>query len=266
VRGKVTRIVDFGAFVELEPGVEGLIHISELSWTRKIKRVSEVVKEGDAVEAVILNINPADRRISLGLKQALGDPWKDAAQKFGPGTIVEGPVTNITNFGAFVELSDGMEGMIHVSEISNEKRIEHPRDVLKPGQVVKAQVLAVDTDKRQVRLSMKQLIPTGIDEYVVEHKTGDTVTGRIVDVSGTQARVELGEGIYAACHLAASAQAESAKTEPKADLSSMMSALNAKWKSGAAPVKAQEVAAGQIRSFRIRKLDPATKKIELELV
>ena len=265
VRGNVTRIVDFGAFVELEPGVEGLIHISELSWTRKIKRVSEVVKEGDAVEAVILNINPGDRRISLGLKQALGDPWKDAAQKFAPGTVVEGPVTNITNFGAFVELSDGMEGMIHVSEISNEKRIEHPRDVLKPGQVVKAQILAVDTDKRQVRLSMKQLIPTGIDEYVVEHKAGDTVTGRIVDVSGSQARVELGEGIFAACQLEASVKAETEKTEAKADLSSMMSMLNAKWKSGAAPVRPQEVAAGQIRSFRIRKLDPTTKKIDLEL-
>ena len=262
VRGIVTRIADFGAFVELEPGIEGLIHVSELSWTKKIKRVSEVVKQGDTVEAAILGVNTADRRISLGLKQALGDPWASAAQKFAPGTVVEGPVTNITNFGAFVELSEGMEGMIHVSEISDEKRIEHPRDVLKPGQIVKAQVLAVDTDKRQVRLSMKQLVPTGLDEYLAEHKVGDMVSGRIVDLSGDQARVELGQGIHSTCHIAASAKQEQSN-QGKADLSSLTSMLNAKWKSGATPA-ADAITTGQIRSFRITKIDPAAKKIELE--
>jgi small subunit ribosomal protein S1 len=262
VRGIVTRIADFGAFVELEPGIEGLIHVSELSWTKKIKRVSEVVKQGDTVEAAILGVNTADRRISLGLKQALGDPWASAAQKFAPGTVVEGPVTNITNFGAFVELSEGMEGMIHVSEISDEKRIEHPRDVLKPGQIVKAQVLAVDTDKRQVRLSMKQLVPTGLDEYLAEHKVGDMVSGRIVDLSGDQARVELGQGIHSTCRIAASAKQEQSN-QGKADLSSLTSMLNAKWKSGATPA-ADAITTGQIRSFRITKIDPAAKKIELE--
>jgi small subunit ribosomal protein S1 len=262
VRGTVTRIVDFGAFVELEPGVEGLIHISELSWTRRIKRVSEVVKEGDAVEALVLNVNTADKRISLGLKQALGDPWADAAQKFAPGTVVEGPVTNIEKFGAFVQIGEGVEGMVHVSEISSEKRIEHPRDVLKPGQVVQAQVLAIDTEKRQVKLSMKQLIPTGLDEYLAEHKVGDVVSGRIVDLSGDKARVELGQGILSTCQVAASMKQEET-AQGKADLSSLTSMLNAKWKSGATPA-AGAIAAGQIRSFRITKIDTSTKKIDLE--
>ena len=266
VRGTVTRVVDFGAFVELEPGVEGLIHISDLSWTRKVKRVSEVVKEGDQVEAVVLNVNPADRRMSLGLKQALGDPWADAARRFLPGTVVEGPVTKIEKFGAFVQMAEGVEGLVHVSEISAEKRIEHPRDVLKVGQVVQALVLAVDAEKRQAKLSLKQLVPTGIDEYVAEHKPGDVVTGRIVDVGGQSARVELGQGIIASCRLGSQQKKEEQAATGKADLSSLTAMLNAKWKSGSAPVKPQELAAGQVRSFRITALSPAEKKIELELV
>lgn len=265
VRGTVTRVVDFGAFVELEPGVEGLIHISDLSWTRKIKRVSEVVKEGDQVEAVVLNVNPTDRRMSLGLKQALGDPWQDAARRFLPGTVVEGPVTKVEKFGAFVQMAEGVEGLVHVSEISAEKRIEHPRDVLKVGQVVQAQVLAVDSEKRQAKLSMKQLVPTGIDEYVAEHKTGDVVTGRIVDAGGATARVELGQGIIANCRIGSGSKKEEQASSGKADLSSLTAMLNAKWKSGSAPVKPQELAAGQVRSFRITALNPAEKKIEVEL-
>lgn len=266
VRGTVTRVVDFGAFVELEPGVEGLIHISDLSWTRRVKRVSEVVKEGDQVEAVVLNVNPADRRMSLSLKQAVGDPWQDAARKFLPGTVVEGPVTKLEKFGAFVQMAEGVEGLVHVSEISAEKRIEHPRDLLKVGQVVQALVLAVDAEKRQAKLSMKQLVPTSVDEYVAEHKPGDVVTGRIIDVSGQNARVELGQGIVASCRITSSTAASEEKGGgEKADLSSLTAMLNAKWKSGSAPVKPQELAAGQIRSFRITKLTPAEKKIEVEL-
>ena len=160
VRGSITRLADFGAFVEVEPGVEGLIHISEMSWGKKVKKSGDVVKIGETVEAVILGVNLAERRMSLGLKQALGDPWTGAEQKFAPGTVIEGPVTSITKFGAFVQLAEGVEGMIHVSEISAEKRINHPQDVLKSGQVVKAQILALDTEKRIIRLSMKQLVPT----------------------------------------------------------------------------------------------------------
>jgi small subunit ribosomal protein S1 len=267
VRGTVTRLVEFGAFVELEPGIEGLIHISEMSWSKgKIRKASDVVKQGETVEVVILQVNPAEHRISLGLKQALGDPWADVAQRFQVGSAVEGPVTNLTKFGAFVQLSEGIEGMVHVSDISAEKRINQPQDVLRVGQIVKAQVLAIDLEKRQMRLGMKQLVPTGLDEYIAEHNTGDVVTGRLMDDSGAQARVELGEGIHATCKMTAAAPAKSeAPKEAKADLSSLSSMLQAKWKSGSGgPAKAEPVRAGQVRSFRIVNLDRAAKKIELE--
>ena len=208
VRGTVTRVLDFGAFVELEPGIEGLIHVSEMSWAKKVRIASDVVKPGETVEVVILGVNQAEHRISLGLKQALGDPWADVAQSFAVGSVIEGPVTSLTKFGAFVQLAEGIEGMIHVSDISAEKRIEYPQDVLKVGQLVKAQVLAVDTAKRLLRLGMKQLVPTSLDEYIAEHKEGDVVTGRMGEVSGGQARVELGDGIHATCRIAAASPAK----------------------------------------------------------
>jgi len=272
VRGAITRVADFGAFVQLEPGVEGLIHISEMSWGKKVRHPGEVVKVGDTVEAVILGVNLGERRMSLGLKQALGDPWVGAAEKFAPGTVIEGPVTNIAKFGAFVQLAEGIEGMIHVSEISAEKRINHPQEVLKSGQVVKAQVLAIDPEKRNIRLSMKQLVPTGLDEYLDEHKEGDVVTGRIIDVSGERMRVELGEGIQAQCQVPKQRERkEESKSEPpssaKLDLSSLGSMLQTRWKSGApaSATKPEGLRSGQVREFRIAKLDPAAKKIELEL-
>ena len=268
VRGAVTRVVEFGAFVELEPGIEGLIHLSEMSWARKVRKPSDVVKPGDTVEAVILGVNAGERRISLGLKQALGDPWAEVAQRFPAGSVIEGPVTSITKFGAFVQLTEGVEGMIHVSEISAEKRINHPQEVLKVGQPVKAQVLAVDTEKRLLRLSMKQLVPTSLDEYIAEHKEGDVVTGRMIEDAGEHARVELGEGIQGTCGISAASPAkEERKAESKADLSSLSSMLQARWKGGAADgaSKPEAVRAGQIRSFRIVKLDRDAKKIELEL-
>jgi small subunit ribosomal protein S1 len=273
VRGSVTRLTDYGAFVELEPGIEGLIHISEMSWAKRVRTASDVVKPGETVEAVILGVNAAERRISLGLKQALGDPWVGVAQKFAPGTVIEGPVTSLTKFGAFVQLTEGVEGMIHVSEISAEKRINHPQEVLRAGQVVKAQVLALDTEKRLIRLSMKQLVPTGLDEYLAEHKEGDIVTGRMIEVSEGRARVELGEGVLATCRIPEERPAKenkSAELAPssssKPDLSSLGSMLQARWKAGAPAdeAKPEAMRAGQIRKFRIAKLDPATKKIELE--
>jgi len=268
VRGTVTRLVDFGAFVELEPGIEGLIHISEMSWSKgKIRKASDVVKEGETVEVVILQVNATEHRMSLGLKQALGDPWSEVAQRFAVGSAVEGPVTNLTKFGAFVQLSEGIEGMVHVSDISAEKRINQPHDVLRVGQLVKAQVLAVDLEKRQMRLGMKQLVPTGLDEYIAEHNPGDVVTGRLMDDSSGQARVELGEGIHALCKARAANAAKSEAPKPeKADLSSLSSMLQARWKTGSGgPPKAEPAKAGQVRSFRIVNLDRATKKIEVEI-
>ena len=273
VRGTVTRVAEFGAFVELEPGIEGLIHVSEMSWGKKMRSASTLVKPGEIVDAVILGINTEERRMSLGLKQALGDPWVDAAQRFAAGTVIEGPVVSITKFGAFVQLADGVEGMIHISEMSAEKRINHPQEVVKVGQLVRAQVLAIDTEKRQLRLSMKQLAPSGLDEYIAEHKEGDLVTGRIVDVADGRARVELGEGIQANCRMdeASSTVESKSQTEPvsssKPDLSSLGSMLQARWKGGApaAIAKPEPARAGQIRQFRIVKLDPAAKKIDLDL-
>jgi small subunit ribosomal protein S1 len=268
VRGIVTRVTDFGAFVELEKGVEGLIHLSEMSWSKKVRKPADVVKPGESVEVVVLGVNEADRRISLGLKQALGDPWVEAPQKFPVGAVVEAPVTSLTKFGAFVQLAEGLEGMIHVGDMSAEKRINHPQEVVKMGQVVKAQVLELDAEKRRLRLGMKQLVPTGLDEYIAEHRQGDVVTGRMTEVSGGRAQVELGEGIRATCQITAEAPTgEGARPEIKTDLSSLSSMLQAKWKGGAlhAASRPEPARAGQIRSFRIARLDPGAKKIELEL-
>ena len=215
-------------------------------------------------------INVDERRMSLGLKQALGDPWADIAQKFPPVSVVEGPVTSITKFGAFVQVAEGMEGMVHVSDISAEKRINHPQDVLKVGQLVKAQVLELDIEKRRLKLGMKQLVPTSIDEYVVEHHEGDVVSGRVVEVSGNSAKVELGEGIQASCKLSAdSPKPDAAKlsADAKPDLASLSSMLSARWKAGvvAETSKPQAIHPGQIRRFRITRLDRSAKKIEVEL-
>ncbi|MGD0268831.1 MAG: S1 RNA-binding domain-containing protein [Candidatus Sulfotelmatobacter sp.] len=276
VRGTVTRVAEFGAFVELEPGIEGLIHVSEMSWGKKMRSASTLVKPGEVVDAVILGVNTAERRMSLGLKQTLGDPWAEVPERFPVGSAIEGPVVSIMKFGAFVQLAEGVEGMIHISEMSADKRINHPQEVVRLGQLVKAQVLAIDTEKRQLRLSMKQLVPSGLDEYIVEHKEGDVVTGRIVEATGERARVELGEGIHANCRMGTASSASSKKTQAaessavsnaKPDLSSLGSMLQARWKGGqpAEGAKPDPVQSGQIRKFKIAKLDAATKKIELEL-
>ena len=270
-RGTVTRVVDFGAFVELEPGIEGLIHISEMSWAKKVRTPSDVVKPGETVEAVILGVNAGERRISLGLKQALGDPWADVAKRFATGSMIEGSVTSLTKFGAFVQVCEGVEGMIHISDITAEKRINHPQDMLKVGQSVKAQVLEVDTERRRLKLGMKQLVPTSIQEYIAERQEGDVVSGRVIEILHGRACVELGEGIQGMCRIPVEAAAERSGKETQAgsklDLSSLSSMLQARWKGGAAgdPPKPEDVRPGQVRSFRVAKLDPDTKKIELEL-
>lgn len=269
VRGTVTRVTDFGAFVELEPGVEGMVHMSEMSWAKKVRKPGDMLKVGDVVEVMVLGVQQAERRMSLGLKQALGDPWADVAMKFPVGSAVEGPVTGFTKFGAFVQLAEGVEGMIHVSEISAEKRVERPQDVLRAGQVVKVKVLEVDREKRQMRLSMKQMVPTGLDEYIAEHKLGDVVTGRLIEVSDGHATVELGEGIVASGRLGVPAStAEQTQSAGQVDLSSLSSMLAAKWKNGpaASEVKAEPVRAGQIRSFKITLLDRGAKRIEVRLI
>jgi small subunit ribosomal protein S1 len=269
VRGTVTRVTDFGAFVELEPGIEGMVHLSEMSWAKKVRKPGDMLKQGDTVEVMILGVSLAERRMSLGLKQTLGDPWADAPEKFAVGSQVEGPVTSFTKFGAFVQLAEGVEGMIHISELVSEKRVDRPQDVLRTGQIVKAKVLAVDKEKRQLKLSMKQLIPTGLDEYIAEHNVGDTVTGRLIEVSGEHATVELGEGIHARGRVTLETKAaEPTQPSTQPDLSSFSSMLSARWKNGpaASEAKPEPVRAGQIRSFRIATLDVDAKKIEVQLI
>jgi len=246
-----------------------MIHLSEMSWAKKVRKPGDLLKQGDTVEVMILGVNLAERRMSLGLKQTLGDPWADASEKFAAGSQVEGPVTSFTKFGAFVQLAEGVEGMIHVSEISAEKRIERPQDVLRAGQIVKAKVLDVDREKRQIKLSMKQLVPTGLDEYIAEHKAGDVVSGRLIEISGERATVELGEGIQATGRVSLETPAaEEPQAAAAPDLSSFSSMLAARWKNGPAAKEARQepVRAGQIRSFRITKLDQDAKKIEVQLV
>jgi small subunit ribosomal protein S1 len=271
VSGTVTKLMDFGAFVEIEPGIEGLIHISEMSWGKKVNHPSDILKQGDRVDAVILSIKPEERRIALGLKQTLADPWLDVQRNFPAGSQVEGPITKLMNFGAFVQIADGVEGLVHISEIVNDRRLNHPNEVLRVGQVVKAQILALDPDKRQIKLSLKQPIPTSIDEYLAEQKVGDIVSGRVVELSPTLTVVELGEGIRAHCRAgktaAAPAVATEAKSDGKPDLSSLSSMLKARWQ-GNTPAAASEpepLAEGQLRRFRIMKIDAEGKKIEVEL-
>ena len=265
VRGKVARVADFGAFVELEPGIDGLIHVSEMSWSKKQVKASDIVKTGDMVEAVVLKVEPAEKRIALGLKQALGDPWEEAKQKYPVGAVVQAPVTSVQKFGAFVDLGNGIDGMIHIADITREKRLNHANEALNVGQVVKAQVLEVDSGRRRIRLGMKQLEPTSLDQFIAEHKPGEIVSGRTVEISGSRVKVELGEGVFCWCPLPAEKPTDKAADAPGADLSSLTARLAARWKGGASDPASGGVREGQIRSFRIVALDPDQKKIEIEL-
>ncbi len=268
VRGRVVRLADFGAFVELEPGVDGLIHVSEMSWSKRQRKPSEIVRPGEIVEVVVLSLNAAERRIALGLKQALGDPWQEAPERFPPGSIVEGKVVSLAKFGAFVELADGVEGMIHIADIAGGRQLKHPRERLSEGQTVRAVVLGVDPERKRIRLGLKQLEPTAADEFIAEHKPGDLVTGRFVDVSAGSARVELGEGVVAACRLPRRAAGASPPggEAAGASLSELSAMLAARWKQGgtARAAAVEQFRPGQVRSFRIVGLDPALKSIEVE--
>ncbi|MEJ7608098.1 MAG: S1 RNA-binding domain-containing protein, partial [Bryobacteraceae bacterium] len=270
IRGTVARLTDFGAFINLEPGIDGLVHVSEMSWSKKVRKPADLLKVGEAVDVAVLGVNPADKRISLGLKQALGDPWEEAEKKYLIGSVVEGAISNMANFGAFVDLGEGIEGMIHVGDITRERRLDHPKDLLKQGQVVKAQVLELDREKRRIRLGLKQLEPTTTDHYITEHQAGETVTGRIVEVKPDRLKVELGEGVFAFCKLAVE-EKEEARQAPseKADISSLTAMLTARWKQGGAPaeIRAEKASfrSGQIRSFRIASIDSESKRLQLDL-
>jgi len=200
VVGQVVNVTDYGAFVELEPGVEGLIHITEMTWSRRMKHPSKVVKVGDQVEAVVLEVNPRDRRISLGLKQLEANPWTTIDSRYSIGSVVEGRVRNMTDFGAFIEIEEGIDGLVHVSDLSWTKRVKHPSEVLKKGQLVQAVILNIDAKGHRLSLGIKQLQPDAWETYLQSHQPGDIVHGRISRMAGFGAFVELAEGVEGLCH------------------------------------------------------------------
>ena len=199
--GKVVSLTDYGAFVELEPGVEGLIHVSEMSWSKRVKHPSKLLTVGDTIESMVLGVDPEARRISLGLKQIEANPWHELAQRYPVGSRINGTVRNLTEFGAFVEVEDGIDGLIHISDMSWSKRLAHPSDVLKKGDEVEAMVLNVDPDSQRLSLGLKQLATDIWDDFFGNNRVGDVVEGKVVRVTNFGAFVELAEGIEGLIHV-----------------------------------------------------------------
>lgn len=200
VIGRVMSITDYGAFVEIEPGVEGLIHISEMTWSRRMKHPSKVVKVGDQVEAVVLEVKPRERRVSLGIKQLEADPWTTVAERYSIGSVVEGRVRKLADFGAFLEIEEGVDGLVHVSDLSWTKHVKHPSEVLKKGQVMQAVILNIDAPNRRLSLGVKQLQPDAWESFFRSHEVGDLVRGRVCRAAQFGVFVELAPGVEALCH------------------------------------------------------------------
>jgi small subunit ribosomal protein S1 len=201
VKGKVVSLTDYGAFVELEEGVEGLIHVSEMSWSKKVKHPSKVLTVGQEVECQVLGIDQEAHRISLGLKQVESNPWNELAEKYPVGSKIKGKVRNLTEFGAFVEVEEGIDGLIHISDLSWTKRVKHPSEVLKKGDTVEAVVLNIDADNQRLSLGLKQLATDMWDEFFSHHKVNDIVQGKVARVTNFGAFVELHEGIEGLVHV-----------------------------------------------------------------
>jgi small subunit ribosomal protein S1 len=201
VHGRVLSVTDYGSFVELEQGIEGLVHLSEMTWSKRLKHPSKLVKPGDEVETVVLSVNPADRRISLGMKQLLDNPWENLTERYPAGTIVEGRVRNLTDFGAFIEIEDGIDGLVHVSNLSWTKRVKHPSEIVKKGEKVKAVVLGVEPQNRRLSLGIKQLQPDVWESFFASHRVGDIVHGKVLRTAQFGAFVEIAEGVEGLCHV-----------------------------------------------------------------
>jgi small subunit ribosomal protein S1 len=246
VRGRVMGVTDYGAFVQLEPGIEGLVHVSEMSWSKHVKHPSKIVKSGDEVEVVVLEMKPDQRRISLGLKQTLPDPWEGIAEKYPAGSVVTGRVRNLAEFGAFVELEDGIEGLIHVSDFSWTERVKNPGDKLKKGETVQARVLKIDTEHRRVSLGLKQLNDIWAN-WVGAHKLNDVVKGKVTRNAAFGAFVEVAEGVEGLCHIS-----EIEDRKGKKD--------SAGQKSDKGGVS---LTVGQEYDFKLIKIDPEQRKISL---
>jgi small subunit ribosomal protein S1 len=249
VQGKVVGVTDYGAFVQIEPGVEGLVHVSEMSWSKRTKHPSKIVKPGDEVEVVVLDVKTDQRRISLGLKQTLPDPWAAAAEKYPVGSLVSGRVRNLADFGAFVEIEEGMEGLIHISDVSWTERIKHPSDKFKKGDSVQAKVLKVDSANRRLSLGIKQLNDIWAN-WFAEHKIGDVVRGKVARTTDFGAFIELAEGIEGLCHVS-----EIEERKPKGEREKDKTPRAARVTAVLAPT--------QEHDFKILRLEPEQHKISL---
>ncbi len=201
VKGKVVSLTDYGAFVELEQGVEGLIHVSEMSWSKKVKHPSKLLTVGQEVECQVLGLDQEAHRISLGLKQVESNPWEQLTEKYPIGSRLKGKVRNLTEFGAFVEVEEGIDGLVHISDMSWTKRIKHPSEVLKKGDTVDAVVLNIDAENQRLSSGLKQLSTDVWDDYFSHHKVGEIVEGKIVRLTTFGAFVELAEGVEGLVHV-----------------------------------------------------------------
>ncbi len=201
IKGRVSSVTDYGAFIELEPGVEGLVHVSEMSWSKRSQSPKKLVRSGDEVEVQVLGVDTEDRRISLGMKQLMDNPWQTVHDRYRVGQTVRGKIRNLTDFGAFVEIEDGIDGLVHVSDISHSKKIKHPKDVLKRDQEVEAVIRNIDTENRRMSLSIKELTPSSWEQFVTTHKPGDVVRGKISRYTGFGVFVELGNELEGLCHI-----------------------------------------------------------------
>ncbi len=239
VSGKVVSLTDYGAFIELEPGVEGLIHVSEMSWSKRVKHPSKILNVGDSVDALVLGVDATARRISLGLKQVEQNPWHDLAEKYPVGTRIKGKVRNLTEFGAFVEVEEDIDGLIHISDMSWSKRIKHPSEVLKKGDVVDAMVLNIDAENQRLSLGLKQLATDIWDDFFSRHHAGDTIEGKVVRMTNFGAFVELDEGIEGLIHVS---EFDDAHGQEKVEL-----------------------VVGETYQMKIIKLSPAERKIGLSI-
>ena len=239
LKGKVVSVTDYGAFVELEPGIEGLVHVSEMSWSRRPKHPSKLVQPGELAEVAVLDLNPAQRRISLSLKQSLPDPWTTLADRIKVGAVVSARIRNLTEFGAFAEFEDGVEGLIHISDLSWAQKPKHPSEVVQKGQVVRAVVLSLDGQQRRLSLGMKQLEADPWMAFESKIKVGDTVKGKVARMVTFGAFVDLGDGIEGLCHSSEMGGGE--RAGPKA------------------------LEAGSEHEFRVIRLEPAGKKVGLSL-
>ena len=238
VNGKIASVADYGAFVELESGVEGLVHVSEMSWSKRVKHPSKIVNPGDSVEVEVLSVDPKARRISLGMKQIQDNPWQTLNERYQVGSRVHGRVRNLTDFGAFIEIEDGVDGLVHVSDISWSRRIKHPSEVLKKGQEIDAIITSIDVENRRLSLSIKDLEPNAWERFVTEHKPGDVVKGKIARFANFGAFVELEENLEGLCHISELSDDRVAKPE-------------------------DVVQVGQEMDFKILRIDSESKKIGL---